>query len=126
MRVSSALFALTALSGAFAHIKAQKCRCLFGQSCWPSAAEQKLFSATLSHPLINVHPIGLPCHDPNFNGAACANVLAHAENGTWRADQVGASQYTNAEELGFGAEQCLPDTPENTTCSQGNGGSRYG
>jgi hypothetical protein len=49
-------------------------------------------------------------------------VPAHAENGT--RTKVGAPQYINAEELGFGAEQCLPVTPENTTYSRGNGGSK--
>jgi hypothetical protein len=118
--VSLLLTALAPTLGA-----AQQCRCTYGQSCWPSAEEQHNFSSTLSHPLITVHPIGYPCHLPHYNPSACQNVLANYQNGIWRSDQPGASEYTNAEELDFGAQSCLPEGPLTSTCYQGNGKSYW-
>ncbi|EIN04698.1 FAD-binding domain-containing protein [Punctularia strigosozonata HHB-11173 SS5] len=102
------------------HQAPPRCRCTPKEPCWPSASEQAAFSASLSHPLLTVRPIGYPCHLPHYDAAECANVLANYQNGTWRANQPGASEYVNAEELGFGAQSCLPEAPLITPCDQGN------
>ena len=50
------------------------CRCIPGDSCWPSSQEWTDLNATVGGRLIATVPLATECHDPNFNATACANL----------------------------------------------------
>src|SRR5215471_16541257 len=68
------------------------CKCIAGQSCWPTASDWASFSNTLSHPVFNVLPPGYYCHDPNYNAELCATAVFGAADPNWRISQPGASE----------------------------------
>lgn len=55
-----------------AYAASAKCRCLPGDACWPSDSTWAKLNSTVSGALIKTVPIGSPCHDPNYDEAACA------------------------------------------------------
>ncbi|KAF8958853.1 hypothetical protein BDZ97DRAFT_1906376 [Flammula alnicola] len=92
-----------ALAVAIAPIEAAlQCKCLPGDSCFPSRP----------HPLIHPRPIGDVCFvgDPSFNAAACATVESNWNNGAFRASIPNALQFTNWESIinSTVIEQCDP------------------
>ena len=52
------------------------CRCLPGDSCWPSATEWAQLNTTVRGLLIPTVPLATVCHDPNYDEAACALLQA--------------------------------------------------
>ena len=66
--LATATAALT--STAFANDS--NCYCLPGDSCWPSASSWESLNSTVGGRLVATVPIGSPCHDPNYDAAACA------------------------------------------------------
>lgn len=51
--------------------QASTCYCMPGDSCWPSDATWSELNSTVGGRLIATVPIGSPCHDPNYDAAAC-------------------------------------------------------
>lgn len=51
-----------------------KCRCLPGDSCWPSPATWSQFNASISGRLIATIPLGVPCHGANFDETQCGRI----------------------------------------------------
>jgi len=50
----------------------QTCRCLPGDTCWPAAQAWSSLNSTVNGRLVATVPIGSPCHDPNYDAAACS------------------------------------------------------
>jgi hypothetical protein len=73
MKASSV--ALTALAAA-SSVAAKTCRCLPEDDCWPSKSIWDSFNSTVNGALVQVTPIGAVCHDPTYDGAACAELRA--------------------------------------------------
>ncbi|KAM0119401.1 hypothetical protein ACP6JC_003914 [Aspergillus fumigatus] len=71
MKTSWALATLVALASAKGS-KGAQCRCLPGDSCWPSPASWAALNSTVGGRLVATVPIGSPCHDPTYDAAACA------------------------------------------------------
>ncbi|KAG8783723.1 hypothetical protein FRC12_019419 [Ceratobasidium sp. 428] len=88
--------------------------CTASQKCWPSSDVWSTFNSSIQGRLIAPRPPAWPCHDPNYDEAACSNVKANWNSSFWRADQVGAMQDVIWESFG-----CDIDTPQNETCKQG-------
>jgi hypothetical protein len=52
------------------------CHCLPEDSCWPASNKWDALNSTVGGRLIATVPIGSPCHDPNYDAAACAALQA--------------------------------------------------
>ena len=50
---------------------APACKCLPGDACWPAEDVWAKFNSTVGNRLFASEPIGSPCHDPNYDEAAC-------------------------------------------------------
>ncbi|KAG8703845.1 hypothetical protein FRC08_002611 [Ceratobasidium sp. 394] len=88
--------------------------CTASQKCWPSSGVWSSFNASISGRLVAPRPPAWPCHDPNYDEAACLDAKANCNNSFWRSDQVGAMQDPIWESLG-----CNIDTPRHEACKQG-------
>ncbi|KAG8736933.1 hypothetical protein FRC10_008706 [Ceratobasidium sp. 414] len=88
--------------------------CIASQKCWPSSGVWSAFNASINGRLVAPRPPAWPCHDPNYDEAACSNVKANWNSSFWRSDQVGAMQ-----DLIWDSLDCGIDTPRNETCKQG-------
>ncbi|KAE8228392.1 hypothetical protein CF326_g6679 [Tilletia indica] len=93
--------------------------CTPSQACWPSAADFATLNQTVGGRLSAVKPLSTPCYPANNTllnlGATltCVGVSANYNDGTFRADQIGAVQldnygYCNSNAGGF--EDCSLDT----------------
>ncbi|KAG9090156.1 hypothetical protein FRC07_012173, partial [Ceratobasidium sp. 392] len=88
--------------------------CTATQACWPSPDVWSSFNASINGRLVAPRPPAWPCHDPNYDEAACSGVKANWNDSFWRADQTGAMQDPIWDSLGCGI-----DTPQNQTCDPG-------
>ncbi|KAG9113669.1 hypothetical protein FRC07_007765 [Ceratobasidium sp. 392] len=88
--------------------------CTASQECWPSSSVWSSFNASVGGRLVAPRPPAWPCHDPDYDEAACQNVKANWNNSFWRANQTGAMENPVWESPG-----CSVDTPRNVTCEQG-------
>jgi hypothetical protein len=50
------------------------CRCLPGDSCWPSAQDWSRLNGTVEGRLVATVPLAAPCHDPMYSSAECLNI----------------------------------------------------
>ncbi|KAF8157198.1 hypothetical protein B0H34DRAFT_789625 [Crassisporium funariophilum] len=73
------------------------CRCLYGQSCWPSEAEFSTLASQISQPLLKPLPPAAACYPGTSPSGNCSDVLANTGNGQWRSDHPGALQNVNFE-----------------------------
>ncbi|KAG8711699.1 hypothetical protein FRC08_015569 [Ceratobasidium sp. 394] len=88
--------------------------CTAKDKCWPSPSTWSSFNNSIGGRLVAPRPPAWPCHDPNYDEAACAEVKANWNDSFWRASQVGAM-----EGLVWESPGCDIDTPRNVTCEQG-------
>lgn len=49
----------------------KRCRCIPGDSCWPSPAEWDSLNKTVHGRLISTVPVSQVCHFPNYDEASC-------------------------------------------------------
>ena len=105
---------------------AVKCKCLPGDSCFPSNSTLSAFEKKLSHPLLYPRPVAAVCfpHDPMYNEAVCSTVKSNWHNGMVRASLPNALQFLNWESIinSSAIQQCDPFGDVNNptdTCFQG-------
>jgi hypothetical protein len=127
MRLGSnqlALLLSTWLLGAEGQDQRQRCRCLYGQNCWPSTHAFSRLSAQLSQPLLQPVPPASPCYlDDPGSSLACSELRAQSDNGTWRSGQPGAMQSINFERYidpNGTISACYIDTTLQVPCEQGS------
>ena len=65
------------------------CYCKPGQSCWPTAANWASLNSSIGGNLVAVQPVASPCHNPNYDAAACAVVQANLHDSVYRSAQPG-------------------------------------
>lgn len=88
--------------------------CTASQKCWPSPFTWSAFNASINGHLVAPRPPAWPCHDPNYDEAACEVVKAQWFDPFWRANQTGAMQDPVWE-----SPDCGISSPRNVTCKQG-------
>ncbi|KAG8696540.1 hypothetical protein FRC08_007085, partial [Ceratobasidium sp. 394] len=88
--------------------------CTASQKCWPSSNVWSSFNASINGRLVAPRPPAWPCHDPNYDEAACVDAKTNWNSSFWRSDQVGAMQSTIWDSL-----YCDINAPRNETCKQG-------
>jgi hypothetical protein len=113
---------LVLLSTCLRVVTAQRCRCLYGQPCWPSKAEFDTLSSKLSQPLVSPTPVASACY-PGSSGN-CTDVISNFDaDGNWRSDQPGAFQNINFETYVHAngtIDACYLNTTIGAPCKQGN------
>ncbi|KAH9902822.1 FAD-binding domain-containing protein [Cubamyces lactineus] len=98
------------------------CRCLYGQSCWPSQDDFAQLASQVSQPLVTPSPPAKPCY-VDSQSADCAAVHNGWLDGNWRADQPGAMEASNFETYIFPngtIEACYLNTTLGVPCGQGS------
>jgi len=115
--LNSLLLVATASAGATP--TPASCRCRPTDSCWPTALEWQSLNSSIDGNLIDVRPIGLPCHKPNFDAVACQGVASKSTNSTWRGIEPGAVQMPNWEAWPVTNESCYVDSSLSLACGQG-------
>ncbi|KAL0067114.1 hypothetical protein AAF712_005901 [Marasmius tenuissimus] len=91
-----------------------RCKCLYGDACWPTESDFTQLSSRLSQPLIHPLPPASACYPASSPSGTCTDVQVNSPNGTWRADQAGAYQNTNFEAYVF------PNGSIRFPCEQGS------
>ncbi|KXJ90487.1 hypothetical protein Micbo1qcDRAFT_226448 [Microdochium bolleyi] len=88
------------------------CRCLPGDSCWPSQSQWNNLNTTVAGRLVTTVPIGSVCHDPTYDAQACAALQASYGEP--------ATHYSSSSSMmmRFWANQsCNPFAPRQESCS---------
>ncbi|KAH1452174.1 hypothetical protein KXX58_003324 [Aspergillus fumigatus] len=114
MKTSWALATLVALASAKGS-KGAQCRCLPGDSCWPSPASWAALNSTVGGRLVATVPIGSPCHDPTYDAAACA-----ALRDAWNLPQTHIESSSSIMQTYFANQSCDPFTAQSKPCTLGN------
>jgi hypothetical protein len=94
-----------------------QCKCIAGQSCWPTASDWASLSKTLTHPVFDVHPAGFHCHDPHYNAQLCDIALGNSTDPDWRITQPGAVEPDQWERTN--TSFCFINTNRTQPCGQG-------
>ncbi|KAK5997073.1 FAD-linked oxidoreductase ZEB1 [Cladobotryum mycophilum] len=92
-----------------------QCRALPGTAEWPSSSAWVQLNSTVHGRLIATVPIGTPCHDPNYNQAAC-----EALQQQWNLPQLHLPSSSSIMTPYFANQSCDPFTPESRPCVLGN------
>lgn len=64
-------------TAAAAATNSSQCHVLPSDAAWPSASAWDALNTTVNGRLIATVPIGSPCHEPNYDAAACALLQAN-------------------------------------------------
>ena len=104
-------------------VSSSKCRCTFGDSCWPSATEFSTLAKQVSQPLLNPLPPASPCYPLSRPSGDCDAAQRLWTDPAWRANQSGAMQQANFETFVFPNDTtsaCFINTALATPCGQGS------
>lgn len=100
-----------------------KCRCLFGDACWPSTRDFSALATQVSQPLLQPVPPASPCYPIANPSSDCTDVHRLWTDPNWRANQSGAMQGANFETFTFSNDTlngCFMNTALNVPCGQGS------
>ncbi|KAK2766506.1 hypothetical protein FQN53_006723 [Emmonsiellopsis sp. PD_33] len=108
---------LAALLAAAAQASSRACRCLpaDGDVCWPSDQLWARFNQSIDGRLVTTVPLGAPCHEPNYDAAAC-DALREA----WQLPEVHYESSSSVMAPFFANGTCDPYHPVSTPCTLGN------
>ncbi|EAW08572.1 putative isoamyl alcohol oxidase [Aspergillus clavatus NRRL 1] len=107
--------AVAALSSTAAAWGTPRCRCLPGDSCWPSQSSWDALNSTVGGRLIATVPLGSPCHDPTYDADACKALQAD-----WNLPETHLSSSSSIMQTYFANQSCDPFTSKSTPCTMGN------
>ncbi|KAJ1325462.1 FAD-binding protein [Microdochium nivale] len=88
------------------------CRCLPGDSCWPSQSKWDDLNMAVGGRLVATVPVGSVCHDPTYDEQACAALRASYDEP--------ATHYTSSSSMMtkfWGNQSCSPFTPREESCA---------
>ncbi|KAJ6141938.1 hypothetical protein N7497_011037 [Penicillium chrysogenum] len=94
---------------------ASDCHCLLSDSCWPAPSAWASLNSTVGGRLVATVPIGSPCHEPNYDAAACAALKAN-----WNMPQPHFDSSSSVMQTYFANQSCDPFTPKSQPCRLGN------
>ncbi|KAI1860716.1 uncharacterized protein JN550_011317 [Neoarthrinium moseri] len=108
-------FALAAAPLTAMGAKPSTCYCMPGDTCWPSSTTWSQFNSTVGGRLIATVPIGSPCHDPNYDAAACAALQEE-----WTLPTPHLESSSSLMQTYFANQSCDPFTAQDKPCVLGN------
>ncbi|KAF9260675.1 FAD-binding domain-containing protein [Marasmius fiardii PR-910] len=114
-----ATFILSLTSGSFG----SDCKCLYGDSCWPSDSEFKKLASEVSQPVIRPTPPQAACYPASSPSGNCTDVQTNMFDGNWVSDRAGAYQNINFQEYIFPngtISACYANVSLGFPCEQGN------
>ncbi|PQE07827.1 isoamyl alcohol oxidase protein [Rutstroemia sp. NJR-2017a WRK4] len=115
-RLSTTLLLVSqSLVVAAADDRSTSCRCLPGDSCWPTISEWKTLNSSIGGRLIATSPLGKPCHDPTYNATEC-EIL----QGEWLMPQLHMESSSSVMAPFFANQSCDPWQPKSRPCTLGN------
>ncbi|KAJ5847404.1 hypothetical protein N7455_011361 [Penicillium solitum] len=94
---------------------ASNCHCLPSDSCWPAPSAWASLNSTVGGRLVATVPIGSPCHEPNYNAAACAALKT-----SWNNPQPHLDSSSSVMQTYFANQSCDPFTAKSKPCLLGN------
>lgn len=106
---------LTSLVALAAPAIASDCHCLPSDSCWPAPPAWASLNNTVGGRLVATVPIGSPCHDPNYDAAACAALKA-----SWYTPEPHLDSSSSVMQTYFANQTCDPFTATSKPCLLGN------
>ncbi|KAF7950063.1 hypothetical protein EAE96_007364 [Botrytis aclada] len=93
----------------------KSCRYLPDDLQWPSVQGWNELNGTVGGRLIKTIPLGSPCHDPTYDGNACAYL-----QDSWDVPQIHVTNPSSIMSPIFQNQSCDPFTREDSSCSLGN------
>ncbi|KAG0648444.1 FAD-linked oxidoreductase ZEB1 [Hyphodiscus hymeniophilus] len=115
MELFKLAFISVLVQGSIILATASSCRCLPGDSCWPTTKEWKALNTTVGGRLVATVPLGSPCHDPKYNGTECAILQSQ-----WLQPQLHMNSSSSVMAPFFANQSCDPFTAETKPCTLGN------
>ncbi|KAE8352510.1 hypothetical protein BDV28DRAFT_124558 [Aspergillus coremiiformis] len=115
MKAAWTLAAATAALTSTAFAANSTCHCLPGDRCWPSPSAWKSLNTTVGGRLIATVPIGSPCHEPNYDAAACA-----ALQSSWNTPLPHLESSSSIMQTYFANQSCDPFAAQSQPCLLGN------
>ncbi|KAE8149173.1 hypothetical protein BDV25DRAFT_168017 [Aspergillus avenaceus] len=112
---TAGLSLLTGLLAASSAKADSTCRCFPGDACWPSQDVWAKFNETIDGRLVATVPLGIPCHDPNYDETKC-KALREA----WTTPELHYETSSSVMAPWFTNGTCDPFHPESTQCTLGN------
>jgi hypothetical protein len=100
-----------------------RCRCTYGQSCWPSTSNFSTLASEVSQPLIQPLPPASVCYPVASPSGNCTDFQENRFDGNWRSDQPGSMQSPNFESFTFkngSISACYANTTLDVPCTQGS------
>lgn len=100
-----------------------RCRCTYGQSCWPSTSDFSTLASEVSQPLIQPLPPASACYPVSSPSGNCTDFQENRFDGNWRSDQSGSMQSPNFESFIFkngSISACYANTTLGVPCTQGS------
>ncbi|TCD61697.1 hypothetical protein EIP91_008048 [Steccherinum ochraceum] len=104
-------------------LKVPRCRCLYGDPCWPSEAKFAALAEEVSKPLIYPKPFASPCYLPSNSSEECDAVLSRNLDGVWHSNHAGSFQNRNFETHVFAngtISACYLNSSLGAACEQGS------
>ncbi|KAF3401999.1 putative FAD-linked oxidoreductase, partial [Penicillium rolfsii] len=92
-----------------------KCRCMPGDSCWPSLNKWAQFNASVGGRLVSTQPLGQPCHDPFYTASECDYLKQH-----WTHPELHDESSSSIMAPSVANETCDAFTPQSTPCTLGS------
>ena len=99
-----------------------RCRCQYGDPCWPTEEAFTELASQLSVPLLRPRPLALPCY-ADADADTCVEIHARWDEGIWRAEQPGATQHPNFETFitpTGEVDACYTNSSISEVCGQGS------
>ncbi|KAH7921694.1 FAD-binding domain-containing protein [Leucogyrophana mollusca] len=99
------------------------CRCVYGETCWPSSSQFAQLESVLSQPLIYPRPTAAVCYPASNPSGNCSGLAATWTDGNWRSDQPGTMEAPNFETYTFKngtISACYTNTTLDVPCGQGS------
>ncbi|KAI9151459.1 FAD-linked oxidoreductase patO [Paramyrothecium foliicola] len=109
------LMPLHATAAAAADNTTATCKCIPGDSCWPTVEEWDAFNATIGGRLVVPRPLATVCHNPSYDQSAC-EYMRREWTSPWLHDDDDSSIMAPA--LSGGA--CHPFSARELPCEPGN------
>ncbi|KAF9773528.1 hypothetical protein IL306_008635 [Fusarium sp. DS 682] len=91
------------------------CKCLPSDTCWPSDSVWAKFNSTVNGALVKTVPLGSPCHEPNYDEAACAAV-----QDSWKWPMTHIETSSSVMQNWFANQSCDPFVTKDKPCTLGN------
>ncbi|KAG9256537.1 FAD binding domain-containing protein [Emericellopsis atlantica] len=96
-------------------VAAQDCKCLPGDSCWPSISQWEALNSTVGGRLVATVPLGSPCHDPDYDSEKCDYLQSQ-----WQYAGIHMDDSSSVMAPFFANQSCDPFQPQSRTCELGN------